>query len=493
MAAIKDEAKIIAKYQKIVSDAMIELMFNFEIIGYTALNIGGVEVVGDIYPAIGWTNYKAIYINAPYCARYNLGLEHIKFLIAHEVFHLILMSKTRGKGKIHDIWNMASDFAINQILIEDEEVIKGKTVGEFIDFGYYDKKYKNMSAEEIYQSIMKDIENESKKNPSNKGNKNQEKGISISLDNIDDQKDQEQNQDKGKGQDQNKDQDQKDQDKKDQDQNKSKDKDQDKKDQNNPYNGTFGKEEQRDKEGKVNLDVHLDTEDPKIQEDMREAAIRVQQILEANAAQGKLSNGMKRFIDQLPKVKENWRYLLDRYLKSFKKAESSWKRPNKRFFCGGDPVKGGFYLPTRYDTPELNVAIGIDTSGSISDQILTQFFGHIYKILQSYKHFTVQIFCWSTVVHEETYRELNEKNIASFNPCDKDWIMSYGGTIPQPAFDYVAKLKKKPDVFINFTDGKFWDDIKTTGNFPTIFAIYGNDNFKIPSGCKKATKMKIED
>jgi predicted metal-dependent peptidase len=256
-----------------------------------------------------------------------------------------------------------------------------------------------------------------------------------------------------------------------------------------------GEEESQDggqgQGGTFKLDEHLDLDDPKIQEDLREATLRVQQILDQAAAQGKLSSGMKRLINSLPKVKENWRHNLEKYIKSFKKAESTWKRPNRRY------LDNKFYFPTRYDTPELNVVVGIDTSGSINEDMLEKFYGHLIKIMKSFKTFEVQVFCWSTVAHQDTYRKLNEKNYQNFNPLEDGYIQSYGGTIAQSAFDYVKTLKDKPDVFIMFTDGYFESEI--TGfdktNINTVFAIRkeDNDDFKIPTGIKRGIRIKIED
>lgn len=434
---IAQEAKAITKYQKIVEEAMVDLCLDFEIIGYMALNIGGVKVVGNEHPAVGWTDYKSICVNAPYADSYNLNKEHIKFLIAHEVFHILILTRSRRDGRDPELWNQASDFAINQLLIEDEEVINGKVVGQFIEFGCYDKKYRCMSAEEIYK-ILEQEQNQMKQMMGQGGQ-------------SDSGQESQSGQGEGEGEES----------------------------QGNGQGGGF------------KLDEHLDTEDPKVQEDLREATLRVQQILDQAAAQGKLSSGMKRLINSLPKVKENWRHNLEKYIKSFKKAESTWKRPNKRYSAAG------FYLPTRYDTPELNVAVGIDTSGSINEDMLEKFYGHLIKIMKSFKTFKVQVFCWSTVAHQDTYRELNEKNYQNFNPLEDGYIQSYGGTIAQSAFDYVKTLKDKPDVFIMFTDGYFESEIKgfDKTNINTVFAIRkeDNDDFQIPTGIKRGIRVKIED
>lgn len=449
-------AKALAKYNKIVEDAMVDLCLDFEIIGYMALNIGGVKVVDDIYDAVGWTDYKSIYVNAIYADRRNLNKEHIKFLIAHEVFHILILTRSRREERDPYLWNKASDYAINELLINDEAVITGKTVGQFIDFGCHDPAYRNMSAEQIYNLLKKEQDklNNTVNNMFNNSGDNQ-------------QDDSENNEDK---------------------ENQSTPPSNNSED-NNPEKDEDDSEDNEDNEESqgFNLDIHLDEDDPEIQEDLREAVLRVNQILESSAAQGKLSNGMKRLIDSLPKVKENWRYNLEKYIKSFKKAESTWKRPNKRYSAAG------FYLPTRFDTPELKLAVGIDTSGSIGKEELSKFFAHVLKITKSFKTFEIQVFCWSTMAHENTLRIINEKNYKSFNPLDPEYIESFGGTIAQSCFDFTKTLKTQPDCLIVFSDGCFESEIKDFNICPTIFAITSNDSFKVPDGIKRAKIIKVED
>lgn len=488
------EEKCIAKYKKIVEEAMVDLCLDYEIIGYMALNIGGIKVVGDIHPAVGFTDYKAIYINAVYANAWNLGKEHIKFLIAHEVFHILTLTRGRQGNRNHKVWNAAADYAINQILVDDEEIInhKSKSVGIFIEGGCLDDKYRGMSAEDIYDILVKEIRESFKKwkkqHPmQGKLDINEDtKVIDISeiADILDELLDDVQGIGKsnieGNGE-----------------PNSNSNNGDNLNNEEGDEEGGSSKEEQESQDGgygpgkgKFKLDEHLDLDSPEIQEDLREATMRVQSILESAKMEGKLSSGMKRLINSLPKVKENWRYNLEKYIKSFKKAESTWKRPNKRF------AAAGFYLPTRYDTPDLNVAIGIDTSGSIDDKMLEKFFGHILKIVKSFKTFEIQVFCWSTIAHKGTYRKLTEKNYQNFNPMEEGYLESFGGTVAQSGFDYVKTLKDKPDCYILFTDGYFEDEIKNFDqSIPVVFAIRkeDNENFQIPKGLRRAKRIKVED
>lgn len=71
-------------------------------------------------------------------------LEEIKFAIAHEVMHLGLGHLWRKGTRNKEKWNIAADYAINNIL--DEENF-GTTLG------LVNHDYDNMSAEQIYEEL----------------------------------------------------------------------------------------------------------------------------------------------------------------------------------------------------------------------------------------------------------------------------------------------------------------------------------------------------
>lgn len=80
-----------------------------------------------------------------------LDTEELVFLWGHEISHLILDHLTRKGSRNHMLWNMAGDYAINLSLEKDG-------VGKFIQGGLKDDKYKDMTANEIYELLKKDMD-----------------------------------------------------------------------------------------------------------------------------------------------------------------------------------------------------------------------------------------------------------------------------------------------------------------------------------------------
>ncbi len=96
-----------------------------------------------------------------------LSTDELVFLWAHEVSHLIFAHcELKGKRN-HILWNMAGDYAINQLLVRDN-------VGKFIEGGLLEEKYKDWTAAEIYEDLLKDAENNAQKYMDAEGKDNHE-------------------------------------------------------------------------------------------------------------------------------------------------------------------------------------------------------------------------------------------------------------------------------------------------------------------------------
>lgn len=80
-----------------------------------------------------------------------LSESELKFIIAHELLHVGLRHGSRCQGRDFYLWNVACDYVINGWLVEMK-------VGSLPQMGLlYDKDFEGMSAESIYDIIVKDI------------------------------------------------------------------------------------------------------------------------------------------------------------------------------------------------------------------------------------------------------------------------------------------------------------------------------------------------
>ncbi len=78
-----------------------------------------------------------------------LDVKQVEFLLAHEVLHVAFEHMLRRGDRDPSGWNVAADYAINQIL--DDEGIGSKPTGD--DAPLLDSQYRNLSAEQIYDGL----------------------------------------------------------------------------------------------------------------------------------------------------------------------------------------------------------------------------------------------------------------------------------------------------------------------------------------------------
>lgn len=95
------------------------------------------------------TDGRHFYYNLAFIS--NLTLRQTEFLFGHEVLHNVFEHLLRKEKRQHMLWNIACDYAVNEILISSE-------IGERIDDLLYDQKYKGKCAEEIFEDLFKNAE-----------------------------------------------------------------------------------------------------------------------------------------------------------------------------------------------------------------------------------------------------------------------------------------------------------------------------------------------
>jgi len=99
------------------------------------------------------TDGRKFYFNTKFID--SLTPKETEFLFGHEVLHCVFDHFLgRKQNRDHQLWNIAADYAVNQILIESgigemPKDDKGK------DKGFQDDKYKDWPAEKIYDDIYK--------------------------------------------------------------------------------------------------------------------------------------------------------------------------------------------------------------------------------------------------------------------------------------------------------------------------------------------------
>jgi predicted metal-dependent peptidase len=97
------------------------------------------------------TNGKNFYYNKDFVNK--LSVKKLEFLFGHEILHCVFDHFSRCGSRDRQLSNIAQDYAVNQILVDER-------IGQKIDEVQicYDSKYRGMAWEEIYDLLYEKAE-----------------------------------------------------------------------------------------------------------------------------------------------------------------------------------------------------------------------------------------------------------------------------------------------------------------------------------------------
>jgi predicted metal-dependent peptidase len=206
-----------------------------------------------------------------------------------------------------------------------------------------------------------------------------------------------------------------------------------------------------------------EAEKKEIRDEIKEAVLAA-----ANASgAGNIPGGVKRLIKDLVEPVMDWRELLQQQIESTVKSDFTWARPSRRSWHM-DAV-----MPGMKPGEQIDVVIGIDASGSITDTDLKIFLSEIKGIMEAYDEYRITILGWDTEVHNvATFTSDNLEDIGTFTPGGG------GGTDPHCVWKYLQDNDIEPKKLIMFTDYCFfgWSPEEVEQYCDTVWIIKGNKN-----------------
>jgi len=403
-----DETTLTAVHTKLTA-ARAKLILDKPFLGALVLRLPVQAAKGDWCPTTA-TDAKTFYYNPEYINQ--LSLPQTQFMLSHEALHCALSHFSRRQHRIKHRWDLACDFAINPLLVDDGLDPPPETLVM--------PNYMGMTAEEIYPLIedhedmetldqhVYDRENESDGGTGNLPPKDQES--------------------KGK--------------------------------QQKPEQAE-GQSSTSNKPGKVS-DQAADAPPPLNNEERETLEIQWQQRMAGAAQQamqaGKLSGSLARLIDHLLQPQLPWRMLLARYMSQSAKEDFSYMRPSRR--------EGNAILPS-LKSAQIDIAVAVDTSGSIKSAEMQEFLSEVSALKGQLRARITLIPCDNRIM---------DKSPFFYEPWDdvtlEQSITGGGGTDFQPVFNWFNQTGQKPDLLVYFTDAEgIFPELEP--NFPVIWLVKG--------------------
>jgi len=350
------------------------------------------------------TDGRGFYYNIDFVKK--LSVKKLEFLFAHEILHCVFDHFGRVGSRDRTLSNIAQDYAVNQILV-DERIGEKITEVQIC----YDNKYRGMAWEEIYDELWDKAEKIS---------------LPELMKQLGDVLDEHINED---------------------------------------GNGP-GKEGDKDGKGSGRPTITKE-EAQKIRDEIKQAMIQSA----AAAGAGKVPAGIQRMIKDLTEPKMNWRQLVQQEIQSIIRNDFSFQRFNRK------SAHSGAILPGMKEDVTIDVAIGIDMSGSIGDDDARVFLSEIKGIMDQYQDFRINIWCFDTEVYNHQAITHDESHL-----LDEYQPQGGGGTDFEANWEFMKENDIQPKKFIMFTDGYPCGGWGDEDYCDTIFIVKGNKEAQAPFG-----------
>lgn len=429
----------IAEIENKLSAARTRLILDKPFLGALVLRLP-LQAADPTWCATTGTDARKFYYNPEYIQE--LRADEMQFVLAHEALHCALSHFARRGHRVKHRWDIACDYAINPILLD--EGLKPPPGSLML------REYRGMTAEEIYPMIEDNDMSETldqhlydKQEQTEGGQEKQQNPL--------DQKNQK-NDSGGEGEVRPK---------------ESKPSDSGKGSQPQPDDRADPEQQgsglpkqnnnhQKPQPSKPSADQEPSSKpEPLTESEKSDLHVQWQQRLAGSAQQaqqaGKLGEGLARMIDFFLQPTLPWRALLARYMNSISRDDYSYTRPSSR---RGDPA---IYPSLR--SPQMNVVAAVDVSGSIHADELNEFVAEVDSLKSQVRARVTFLTCDSKITGDSPWV------FEAWEYCHlPERMVGGGGTNFNPVFDWVEQNDLRPDLLIYFTDAE--------GQFPPYEAAY---------------------
>jgi len=376
----------------------------------------------------------------------SLSHEETVFIFLHETMHVACLHHIRQpKPYIHEIWQIATDYVVNDYIIN----LNDKTL-KMPEYGIYDQQYHGLSAEKVYSLLLEKQNNLMQEEKQSEGPEDSDS--SEALDSEDSEA------------------------------------------QENSDSDSDLSDILEDIEGSIHSDSSDIENQSSLPQELEELFQKTQQCGEIHKNEDKdertseqeaksLLNLTRRIINKsneynseraenIPyqilkeidiesKLNLNWQSILADFFQYNSNSDYDWLEPDEIL------RQSNILMPSLSDKKINNFAIAIDTSGSIDKELLDIFIGEAKKILLDiYYQEIYVIYCTNQIVHYDIFS--NEDEI-------KIYEARTGGTAFDPVWQLIDEKGWLIDGLVYFTDlqcYRFGDEPE----YPVLWCVFENMN-----------------
>ena len=446
------------------------LLSKYPFIGSIALRMDLVPV-RDIRVRTACTDGSSVYFDIAFLS--SLSPDERIFVLAHEIWHAVLLHLTRRGTRNMELFNIATDKEVNYLLKSD-----GLTPPPNLCFPEDNEVGK--CAEEIYEMMLKKMKKNKQNKQQNSSNQSGSSNSSSSQNRGNSQKNSQSNSDNSGNSDGKLsgqfDKHIYDDDTSSSDNSNSKN-NRSSKPGNQPNKNGDGDDDGEntadgsessgckitDKYGEVGFDSDFTPQVPKNFADrMRETVIAEAQRIEK--MKGNIPSHIKELVKKMTSAEIKWQEVLAQFVtRSYNSGKRTWIPPNRRH------IHNDVYLQSRQGD-KIRLACVIDTSGSTCGD-RTKFLSELNGLVKSFGVYDLHMICCDADV--QSYKLFTQDDNADFE-VDGFEFAGGGGTVMTPALDYILDNQLEVDAIILLTDGYIDTIPKNPTGLPTLWIITKN-------------------
>ena len=341
------------------------------------------------------TDGRSLFVNPTFLN--TLSDKEVRAVLVHEVMHVTDGHHLRIGKRDPQRWNIAADYAINPIVIEQ----CGNTLP---DGALLDRQYTGMSTEQIYGALQE--EENARPQSGDEGDPSNDDGTDP---------------------------------------------------------GACGGVLAPTNEDGTGLNPD------QVEEAKRELNQRVAQAVQQAQKRGDLPGSLKELIKNARTAQVDWVERMHATVKGNAPTDYTWRRPNRK------RLQDGIYMPSINKECGGEIAIGLDTSGSVSRAAFEQFAGEVLALCEETQPSAVHLLYCDTQVHPESYDQDEIDDI-------KIERKGGGGTSFVPVFDWIderiANGEEPPQYVIYLTDG-YGTEPDIEPDYPVLWVCCSPKEMKI--------------
>ncbi len=337
-------------------------------------------------PTMGVNQYGDLYWNEEFTKK--LSDKELEGVLAHEAMHIATLTFQREDNREHMLWNMATDLVINDILLQEGLKLPKDALlpNDYGEFEFTGKNKKKVKIN-VREKGAEEVYDEIL---------NHAEVIHVQYGDGD-----------GDG-----------------------------------YKGSFDSHipGDKDSEGKDQDKGCTEAERKANEEKWKKKAVEAST---AAKMRGKMSASLERELSGIIDPKIDWRKKLHQFITKDLPVDFTMRRPGRRYYTTG------VYYPSVI-RENLEIIVGQDISGSISDEEYAEFTSECIGIATGFSQINMRCLWWSTYI--------DERDDIVVTAANKDMLTHYkphggGGTTLSCLKEYVEKKGYSSRVYVILTDG----------------------------------------